>query len=294
MKKYIVVTMLILSLCVVGHTQITPQFSFHAQSDNGSLLSKYKDNDYMTHLASQLLLLFGVDSNKEKVQLLHRMYEIEHTSLIHYMTNDGNPLDLKTDSDTLAEKIEVDFGAILEANSKSNEEFRLWFSSPVTKIDPVLFASSVTYIKLPDTDQLEYGTSITSCATNLACIKGKDVIDERSLVDANGRLIVAAVAGLTAFTIPQKVVTIGRGAFRGSLIKDIVLPENVERIEEAAFELCENLESVTILASNPIEISESAFDNSKSFKYKIFVPNQCYKTYRKMYPTLKRRFKKIN
>lgn len=247
----------------------------------------------MTHIVSQLLLLFGVNSNKEKVQLLHRMYEIEHTSLIHYMTSDDEPLNLRTDSDTIGEKIEVDFGTILKANSNSNNEFELWFSSPVTKIDPALFSSNVTYIKLPDTDLLEYETSNTTCVTNLACIKGNDVIDERALVDADGKLIVAAVAGLTYYIVPQQVITIGKGAFRGSLIKNVVLSENIMSIEDAAFELCDNLESVTILSSNPVEISESAFDNAKSSKCTIYVPEQCYKAYRKQYSSFKRKFKKI-
>jgi hypothetical protein len=293
MKKNILITLLTLSLCVVGHSQITPQFSFYAQSDNISILSKYDDNDYMTYLVSQLLLLFGVDSNKEKVQILHRMYEIEHTSLIHYMTYDGEPLNFRMDYDTLKEKIEVDFGANLKNNSESDGVYKLWFASPVTKIDASLFAPNVTYVKLPSTMGLKYESSPSMCVTNLSYLEGFDVVDNRALIDNKGTIIAVAVAGFTDFTIPNQVSKIGDGAFRGCTLNSIMIPENVVTIGEAAFELCTQLESVTILSPIPIQIGKSSFETDRSYEYKIYVPQQCYKAYRKTYPSLKRRFKRI-
>lgn len=295
MKKTFTILMLILSFCVVGHTQTNPQFEFYAQVDNNSILSYYKDNDYATYYAIQLLLLLGDNNNKGKVQLIHRLYEIEHTSVIHYVTDDGEPLNFMTDSDTTAEKTEVDFGATLKANSSDlSGVFKLWFASPVTKIDPALFTPNVTYIKLPASEGITYETSPTMCVTNLSYIDGPNVDDNSVIIDREGKLIVAAVAGLADFTIPNQVSKIGDRAFRGCTLKSITIPENVKSIGEGAFELCKQLETITILSPNPIQICRSSFETDKDYTYKIYVPQQCYKAYRKAYPFLKKRFEKID
>ena len=292
MKKHLIILLLSTLLSVMGYSQTNPQFEFNAQANNISLLSHYEDDDYMTYLVSQLLLLLGVN-NKETVELLYRMYEIEHTSLIQYMTTTNEPLNLKTDSDTLLEKIEVDFGANLRSNSESDGAFKLWFASPVTKIDAALFATNVTYIKLPSIKELEYESSPSICVENLSFLEGLDVIDNSVLVDRERKIIAAAVAGYTEFVIPDQISKIGVGSFRGCTLNSIVIPENVQTIEDAAFELCNQLESVTILSPVPIQIGNTSFETDRKYKYTIYVPKQCYKAYRKAYPSLKKRFKKI-
>ena len=294
MKKRILFTMLILSLCVVGQSQTNPQFEFYNQTDYTSLLSSIEGNDYMTYFAIQLVLFFEENNNKDKVQLVHRLYEIEHTSIIQYTTDDGESLNFKTDSDTLSKNTEVDFGTTLEANTS---DFwgakKLWFASPVTKIDPAIFAQNVSYIKFPSSSGLKYESSPSMCVTNLSHLDGLDVINNRLLVDKDGTLIAAAVAGLKDFTIPNQISRIGEGAFRGCTLKSITIPENVESIGDGAFEICSEMESITILSPNLIHIGNSSFETGKEYKYKIYVPKQCYKAYRQQHPSLKRRFKKI-
>lgn len=295
MKRTFTILILLLSLCVVGHTQTNPQFEFNAQASSNSILSNYEDDDYFTYFAIQLLLILGDNNNKEKVQLIHRLYEIEHTSLINYITDDGEPLNFMTDSDTIAEKTEVDFGTTLKANSSDfSGGFKLWFASPVTKIDPALFAPNVTFIKLPSSNSITYESSPTMCVTNLSYIDGPNVYDNSVLIDREGTLIVAAVAGITDFTIPNQVSKIGDRAFRGCTLNSITIPENVKSIGEGAFELCNQLENVTILSPNPIHICKSSFETDKGYKFKIYVPRQCYKAYRKAYPFLRKRFEIID
>lgn len=300
MKRYFCAIIVLLWSCDLIHAQSTPQFDFNSEYDYSHAF-RNSDGDFDDYLNIQLMLIFKSDlNNKEKLKLYHRLYEIEHTSTISYQTVDDNPLKFHTPSDTLFLNATVDFGTILESNNKQREGFKMRFKSPVTKIDPALFAETVSYIKLPFTGNLEYKPSRSTCVTYLVAIEGKDVIDNdiitnygRSLVDTNGTLVVAAVADLSSYSIPKQVKAIGDGALRGCVLEEIVIPQNVTSIGEAAFELCAKLKTVTIFSEIPIEIKDSSFETGKESDYVIYVPKQCYKDYRKKYPLLKKRFKAI-
>lgn len=291
MRKNICVIIVVLLGSFTINAQVAPQFSFNAKNDYSILTGKNGDCD--EYLNSLILLFLTPEMNNNKLKLYHRLYEIEHTSVICYRTVDKALLNFHTTVDTLFQGIPVYFGAVLENNRKSGKEMELWFHSPVKRIDPTIFAPNVSYIKLPASKGLEYSPSRTSCVTNLAVIEGRDVVDGHALVDSKGTLIVAAVAGLSSYTIPTQVRVVGDGAFRGCKLKKVVIPENVVSIGMSAFELCDSLECVTILSDVPIEIKESAFRTDKEAEYVIYVPEVCYKTYRKMYPELKKKFKKI-
>ncbi len=52
---------------------------------------------------------------------------------------------------------------------------------------------------------------------------------------------------VTTLTFGENVEVIGKNAFRGTGITELVLPENIRRVESGAFDNCIGLESVTIL-----------------------------------------------
>ena len=293
MKKISIIIMLVLTICIKGHSQSLPQYSFNSSRSYASLFST--DDDYTEYLSIKLLLLLGDNmNNKEKVQLYHRLYEIEHTSLILYRTMEGDTLEFHPLPDPSGQDGTIDFGATLAGNSEGMYDFtnKLWFTAPVTKIDPTLFSEEVTYIKFPATQGLQYKSSPFINVKNLKQMEGKDVVDDRVLISSDGTLIAAAVAGIDVFTIPETVNAIGAGAFRGCTLKSITISANVKSIGASAFDQCENLEAVTILSEEPIHIDESAFSANKKLKYKIYVPKDCYKAYRKANPSIKKRFKK--
>ena len=293
MKKYFISVLLVFGL-TGAKAQISPQYDFNSEYDF-SWLFYSEDGDYVVYWNITFTLFLNNDlNNKEKLKLYHRLYEIERTSIIGYQTVDGTPLNLHSERDTMHLGRPVDFGATLVENDKSGNIIKMFFSSPVTRIDPIIFDSSVTYIKLPSSRNLHYDKSPAVNVANLAGMEGKDVIDNRALVNSNKELIVAAVAGLSTYSVPDNVAIIGEGAFRGCTLKTIVLPESVTRIDDVAFEHCANLDTIYILSPEPIQISSTAFDSDKKHKYKIYVPEQCYKAYRKMYPELKKRFEEID
>lgn len=285
--------MLIITICVNGLSQSHPQYSFNSDGDYASLFSD-SDSDYSEYWSIKLLLILSDINNKEKVQLYHRLYEIEHTSLILYRTLDGDTLEFHPLPDPTGRERSLDFGAAIANNTEGSIDYthKLWFTAPVTKIDPALFLEEVTYIKFPDTQGLQYKSSPFINVRNLKQMEGKDVVNDQVLISADSTLIAAAVAGLDAFTIPENVKAIGAGAFRGCTLKTITVSANVKSIGASAFDQCEKLESVTILSKEPIQIDESAFNTNKELKYKIYVPKECYKAYRKANPNIKKRFKK--
>ena len=298
MKQTFITVILVFSFFTTAFSQTSPQFGFNSVSDYSSITSK--GNDYQNYVISHFLVAFANDmSNKEKLQLCYRMYEYEHTSKIVYTTADNEPLPLRASRDTVlfSGKIPVNFGSSLEKNDEEDVEdsvvFALWFASPVTQIDPAIFSATVKNIVFPPVSNLEYRASAFSCVKNLIYLEGEDVVDNRLLINHEGELIVAAVSGLTRFDIPNQVVKIGDGAFRGCTLQEIVFPASVKCIGNNAFDLCDNLASVYIYSSESIQISPSAFYNDKKAKYKIYVPKQCCKEYRKKYPTLKKRIKEL-
>ncbi len=87
-----------------------------------------------------------------------------------------------------------------------------------------------------------------------------------------GEFAFALCTSISNVTIPNSVTTIGRGAFEGSNISSIIVPNSVVSIGDIAFKWCENLTSITIPSSvSFIGIGAFAGCNSMS---NIFVENE--------------------
>lgn len=289
MKK-IVFIMLSCCMFLQMNGQRNPQYEFYSHYDL-SFLNQNAKNDAdeisRTNLVLMLANIFGLN-DKHLVDLHYRVYQLEHTSVIKYDTNDSIPLNFNCE-DSLGLGIDVDFGTPLISNNKRfSDHFNLRFASPVAKIAPELFSESVTNIKLPFTDSLTYISSPNICVTNLQRIEGKDVIDNTALISQNGVLIAAAVAGKDSYTIPNGVKEIGAGALQGCSLKELVIPETVMFIGEKAFAKCNQMKSLTIYSDDIIYISESCFDEQTIAQLNIYVPKKNIKSYKKILPSVKK------
>ena len=120
------------------------------------------------------------------------------------------------------------------------------------------FDSELTEIKIPD--------SVTSVAEgaiselkNLRAICGKFATKDKRCLIMDGKLLAFAPAGLTTYSIPKGVETIGYGAFMSSGLTSVNIPDGVKTIGSHAFFGCDGMTNVTIPKS-VTSIGRGAFD----------------------------------
>ena len=88
-------------------------------------------------------------------------------------------------------------------------------------------------------------------------------------LDKDGNATITGYSGsVSALAIPQtidghKVVAIGEGAFKGTCLVNVTIPDTVTEIGYSAFEDCKQLSSVS-LSSNLTELGSSVFSNCTS------------------------------
>lgn len=110
----------------------------------------------------------------------------------------------------------------------------------------IYIPDSVTYIA---NQVFEGCTNLTS----IVVAKGNPVYDSRE--NCNAIIYTASntlEVGCASTTIPSSVTSIGYGAFNRSLIKSIVIPKGVTKIDRNPFRFCEELTSIVVEEGNPV------------------------------------------
>ena len=171
---------------------------------------------------------------------------------IYYTTSDNTKLFPITDASL--------YGAILISNTYKDGQGVLVFDDAVTKIGGEAFAycESLTSVTIPDS-VTEIGEWAFDSCSSLIEFKGKFASEDGRCLIIDGTLNFFAPAGLTEYTIPDSVTTIGDRAFRRySSLTSVTIPDSVTTIGGNAFEDCSSLESVTI-GDSVTTIGDEAF-----------------------------------
>ena len=183
---------------------------------------------------------------------------------IWYTTIDGNKLyPTRTEPSV--------FGAILVSNTYEDGKGVLVFDVDVTSIGVQAFSdcanlvtitvpesvttiggwafrdcSSLTSVTIPDSVTAIGARAFEDCSS-LREFNGKYASEDGRCLIIDGTLNSFAPAGLTEYTIPDSVTSIGKYAFYNcSSLTSVTIPDSVTTIGDYAFEGCSSLTNVTI------------------------------------------------
>ncbi len=143
----------------------------------------------------------------------------------------------------------------------------------VTTIGEHAFAhcDNLTSVTIPNSVKTIGEAAFSDCRNLKEFRGGSTFINGRCLI-INCKLVAFAPAGITKFTIPNSVTTIGELAFWGcSSLTSVTIPNSVTTIGELSFSFCDNLTSVTI-PNSVMTIGNYAFNGCESLK-SVTIPN---------------------
>lgn len=130
--------------------------------------------------------------------------------------------------------------------------------------EAILYRTAIHEIYFPETDRIE-GNPFERCE-ELSVISGPYAsADGRALIKDNV-LYSFAPAGLTEYTIPDGVTTIGRRAFRYCRnLTSVIIPDSVTEIGSRAFFYCKSISSFDIPGGVTV-VGDSAFSGMTSLE----------------------------
>ena len=174
----------------------------------------------------------------------------------------------------------------------------------ITSIEDSAFWDNraLTEITIPDS-VTQFGASILGACESLTAINSKySTADHRAMI-VDGKLIAFAPYGLTSYTIPDSVTSIGKNAFSYCYdlasvtisnsvtsigycaflycdsLTSVTIPDSVTSIGENAFNYCSSLTSVYCKPTTPPTLSYSVFDYNAADR-KIYVPAAAVDAYK--------------
>ena len=158
--------------------------------------------------------------------------------------------------------------------------------SSVTEIGTQAFCwcYSLTSITIPN-NLTTMGVAVFGYCNNLSEFNGPLVSEDGKCLVIDGKLFAFAPEGLTEYTIPNGVTTIGNYAFLGcSGLTSVTIPDSVTTIGRDAFYNCSSLTSVYCRPATPptAEVYDNywhAFDENASGRI-IYVPTESVDAYK--------------
>ena len=178
-----------------------------------------------------------------------------------------------TDGEVVTPYWEIDeegnsvFNANIISNTYENGVGIITFDGDVTSIGYGAFAmrTNLKSFIIPES-VTEIGVSAFAYCSSLAEFNGKFASSDGRCLIIDGVLNSFAPAGLTEYTIPDSVTSIGLGAFVCcSSLASVTIPDSVTEIGSSAFSRCKSLTSVTI-PNSVTSIGSSAFAGCTSLK----------------------------
>ena len=129
--------------------------------------------------------------------------------------------------------------------------------------DAFFYCSSLTSVTIPDSVTAIGERAFVRCSS-LQGFKGKFASEDSRCLIVDGVLNSFAPAGLTEYTIPNSVTTIGEKAFIYCSLESVTIPDSVTTIGYRAFLGCYSITSVTI-PDSVTTIGDGAFAGCSSF-----------------------------
>lgn len=142
----------------------------------------------------------------------------------------------------------------------------------LTKIGTQAFycCNSISSVTIPQSVTTISDNAFGFCAS-LAEFKGKFASEDGRCLVVNGTLNSFASAGVTEYTIPSSVTTIGHYAMHNSaLLTTVTIPQSVQTVGDGAFNGCISLASVYCKPTTPPTGGSAMFDNNAANR-KIYV-----------------------
>ncbi len=139
--------------------------------------------------------------------------------------------------------------------------------------------SSLTSVTIPDS-VTSIGRSAFEGCTSLTNFYGKFASEDGRCLIVDGKLVAFAPFGLTQYSIPDIVTSIGYKAFSGcTSLTSITIPDSVTKIEYDAFYGCSSLTKVYCKPTTPPSGNWSMFGSNASGR-KIYVPRGSVNAYK--------------
>ena len=133
------------------------------------------------------------------------------------------------------------------------------------------YCESLTSVIIPNSVTTIGDGAFVGCR-NLKEFKGGSAFINGRCLIINGKLVAFAPAGITKFTIPDSVTTIGEYAFcECDSLTSVTIPNSVATIGNDAFSFCDSLTSVTI-PNSVTTIGGEAFSGCESLN-SVTIPN---------------------